>query len=279
VAQLGRILIVNSGRPSALGRAIRMEGVSLAKRPSAAVASKPEEVQRESASTKRILAEYDVGVRVGHMDGVRSLAQIADDLKQPGGANRMSALCSFAKAFKREFVAEWCGKAASMKNGKPLELSHWIRLARIENREEAKKMLKQTIEKGLTVRDLDEAIRSGKVKGKNTRTGGRSPQVPANPVAAIERAATYGRRFAQYMQQAKEMFAANADSGGFDNVERIESAIAVANQVVEQACTLKFHLDRLKRLSNSSTDANGRKPEPSESNSAKRRDRSRKNPE
>jgi len=150
------------------------------------------QAQMASAAKAAALVQYDIGACVKEIFdkpdkyGRLALAQIAEYLKIPGDIQRMVVLEGVAAAFPRAHVAEWSAKAGE--SGNALQISHWIRLARIGDRAEAEKYLMRIFEDGLTVRNLDEVIRSESASSRNKRTGGGKPLVPTNSIAADDEA-------------------------------------------------------------------------------------------
>lgn len=179
--------------------------------------------------------------------------QLAVFMSLDGGTTTLYALQNFAKTFTREFVDEWSNK--QMSNGKYMDTAHWLRLAQIDDKEQQQRMLERVVEEGLSSRNLEREIRGGTAgKTKNTRQGGRNPQIPSSPVGGLQKAFEITKKLNRYeVLMAKHVFD-KIDSMEPDKVnasvkERIEACLVEANKAKERIGDMVDRLEgNLKRV-------------------------------
>jgi hypothetical protein len=148
---------------------------------------------------------YDMGERLKEVTakeaeyGSGAMKMLADFLgfDEKKGVTTLYNWRNFATEFTKEFVKEWTVKP--MRDGRFLDLAHWLQLMKIKDKTDQVKMLNRVISHSLSANDLEKEIKAGMVKSKHSRQGGRKPGRPTSPIAGLQSAFQIGQKFNNYV--------------------------------------------------------------------------------
>lgn len=158
------------------------------------------ETRLEKQAAGTVMISYQMGKQLADVleneaeYGSKAAEQLATYLAIAGGETTIYNLSNFAKAFDKEFVQDQSTKV--MPNGKYLEVGHWFKLMQISDRKDQEKMLTKILKESWSVNQLESEIRSGTVKTKNARAGGRKPSTPTSPIAGLQQTFAIAQKFA-----------------------------------------------------------------------------------
>lgn len=107
------------------------------------------------------------------------IVDIADNV------NLLYGLRRFAMTYTEDFVKEHSEKL--MGNGERITTGHWIALCSIDAPADRQKTLDAMLSHGLTVNEIKTRLKSGELKPKNIRQGGRKVSLPKSPLSGLEK--------------------------------------------------------------------------------------------
>ena len=151
-----------------------------------------EEVKRTNLET--VLSRYDVGSMIdeaaddrGGKYGPTALDQIAAYMALPAksGADYLQSYRVFAKAFDRDVVERYT--QAGVQAGKQLTITHWARLATIDDPVARQQALDRCADNGWSTKELKKHCDTLAKKNGRRGVGGRKPNRTDSPVIEMGR--------------------------------------------------------------------------------------------
>jgi hypothetical protein len=184
-------------------------------------------------NTAGVLVQYDLGAQVAAaMDdpdkyGDMATRQIAAYLKIPGGVTTLTNLVNVSKAFDRKFIEAQVGEA--MPDGRPLTITHFVALQRLDGSKARDKMLKRIRTECMSGQDVEAEVQaSGRTK--NVRKGGRKQKKPTSDLAGLQQLHAKSQQLDNYLPLMDDIFASlesiSASKVTERTVERFNTATA-----------------------------------------------------
>jgi hypothetical protein len=167
-----------------------------------------------------VLIKYDLGAMIHQVVedegsyGSKAVEKLAAYLGER--ATTLYNLRDFAASFDREYVEEWTKKP--MADGGYMTESHWMSLRQVAKVSDRERLLKQTLSKSYSANELETEIRSGAVKTKNVRSGGRRPSKPTSPLAGLHKFNGLAISLFNYGETVEETVFEQIDDISSDNV-------------------------------------------------------------
>ncbi len=116
-------------------------------------------------------------------NAAKQLAAYITDLD--GDTNLLYGLRTWALTYDEPFVKEWAEKKIG--RGKRLSMTHWLNLSAMADATERQKTFDAVVTHGLSANDIALRLRSGELKAKNVRAGGRKVSPPTSLLSGLEK--------------------------------------------------------------------------------------------
>jgi hypothetical protein len=192
------------------------------------------------ASQGVVMMQYDIGARIRSVIaeeaeyGSGAVKQLAEYLNIPGGETTLYNLRNFSETFDRDFVKET--SARQMANGQHLTVKHWFQLMKVKEQKKIGTIVERVLKESISAEDLENEIRATG-SGKNTRSGGRKPKVPSNPLVGLRKALTLAQTFSRYEEAAIPSVFDAIDELDAERVD--DKMLTTLTETREQAVTAK----------------------------------------
>lgn len=161
-----------------------------------------------AANRGNIMTLYYIGARmVDALDeakqgqfGSNAAKQITAYLKQKlgGDENLLHGLRRVATVFDEAFVKEHSEKPIG--NGGELTMTHLIALTAIDSPEDREKTFAEVVSHGLSAEQIKLRLRSGELKARNTRSGGRKVSPPLSLLSGLEKLRAEATKVSNYLE-------------------------------------------------------------------------------
>lgn len=115
-----------------------------------------------------------------------------------GDTNMLYALRRVAQTFDEAFIKE--NAERKIGKGQYISLQHWIELAKIAKAEDRNKTFDAIVTHGLSAAEIARRIRSGEVKAKNIRAGGRKVAPPTSLLSGLEKLRADSLKVVNYLK-------------------------------------------------------------------------------
>lgn len=195
-----------------------------------------------------VLVAWDIGDHVLQLQddakfGVMAVAQIAAYLSYPGGADALNRLKDFRVTFpSRAWVIDQL--KLPRKNGRPLDLSVFLSLVKLDDKKAHAPLLKKVREENLSSNDLETYIKAH-YERKNERKSGRHPQIPGTPLGCLQKGFEDAQKLANFLRKMKDMAfpglehleSKEVDQRTVQRVEQFESKLVEAQAEIEDVLT------------------------------------------
>lgn len=160
-----------------------------------------------AANRGNIMTLYYIGARmVDTLDEAKQGQYGSDAAKQifaylkkklGGDANLLYGLRRVAQVFDEAFIKEHAEKPIG--DGGELTMTHLIALTAIDTAEDREKTFAEVVTHGLSAEQIKLRLRSGELKPRNTRQGGRTVSIPLSLMSGLEKLRAEATKVSNYL--------------------------------------------------------------------------------